>query len=358
MKRSILWLACWLAACSQSGHEPPQGETSAKPESPATLETVLVETKLLSATLPLSGELTPYESVALFPRVQGFIEQIAVDRGSVVKAGQILGRLSAPELLSQRAEADSKARGDESTFQRLRAAAATPGAVSKHEIELAESAARASQSRVRSLHALEEYLVVKAPFDGVVTERNVHPGALVGPPTGANAVPMLRIEQVERLRLNVAVAESYVGSIKEGTIVEFTVRAWPGEQFRGSVQRVARSLDTRTRTMPVELDVENSAGKLASGMFVEVKWPVRRTSPSLFVPSTAVVRTTERNFVSRVKDEMLEQVPVQLGAAMGDRIEVFGALQAGEFVLKRGREELPTGARVQTKPAAATPGGK
>src|SRR5262245_34474643 len=158
MKRLIPWLACWLAACSQSGPQAAQGETAPKKEVPAALETVPIESKLLSTTVPLSGELTPYESVALFPRVQGFIEQISVDRGSAVKTGQILGRLSAPELTSQRAEAESKARADESTFQRLRAAAATPGAVSKHEIELAEAAARASQSRVRALHSLEEYL--------------------------------------------------------------------------------------------------------------------------------------------------------------------------------------------------------
>ncbi len=358
MKCPILGLTCWLAACSPSGPQAPPLEAAAKKESATALETVPIEAKLLSTTVPLSGELTPFESVALFPRVQGFIEQLSVDRGSPVKAGQILGRLSAPELLSQRAEAESKARADESTFQRLRAAAATPGAVSKHELEQAETAARASQSRLRALHTLEEYLVLKAPFDGVVTERSVHPGALVGPPAGGSAVPVLRIEQVARLRLNVAVPESYVGSIKESALVEFTVRAWPGEAFRGSVQRVARSLDPRTRTMPVELDVDNGAGKLAAGMFVAVKWPVRRADPSLFVPITAVVRTTERTFVSRVKDEALEQVPVQLGATMGERLEIFGALQAGVPVLKRGREELLTGTRVQTKPAAAVAGGK
>lgn len=356
MKRSSLWLTCWLAACSQSGHEAPQGAAAMKREGPAALETVAVEAQRLSTTVQLSGELTPYESVALFPRVQGFLEQIRVDRGSIVKSGQILGRLSAPELLSQRAEAEAKAHADESTLQRLRATAATPGAVSKHEIELAEAAAHASQSRVHALAALEAYLVLKAPFDGVVTERNVHPGALIGPPAGTNAVPMLRIEQAARLRLNVAVPEAYIGSVQEGIVVEFTVLAWPGALFSGNVQRVARSFTPSTRTMPVELDVENSAGKLASGMFVEVKWPVRRESPSLFVPNTAVVRTTERTFVSRVKDETLEQVPVQLGAAMGDRLEVFGALQAGERILKRGREELPTGVRVQTQPTAGAKG--
>lgn len=360
MRRSKWGQAClsWmLLACSHPAEEPAQRPSAAKSES-AALETVVVEAAALATTVPLQGELTPYESVALFPRVQGFVEQLGVDRGSVVKAGQLLGRLSAPELLSQRAEAESKAHADESTFQRLRLAAATPGAVSKHELELAEAAARASQSRVQALHSLEDYLLLKAPFDGVVTERNVHPGALVGPPTSPSALPMLRIEQVARLRLSVAVPESYIGALKEGLPAEFTVRAWPGEHFRASVQRIAHSLDARTRTMAVELDVENSSGKLASGMFAEVSWPVRRTAPSLFVPGSAVARTTERMFVSRVKDEVLEQVPVQLGAAMGERVEVFGSLQAGDVVLKRGREELSTGARIKTRPAAAAAGAR
>jgi RND family efflux transporter MFP subunit len=358
MKRNVVLLAglAWLlGGCSPS--EPPAsgGAGAGKSEGSPALETVVVQAQMLSTTVPLSGELTPYESVALFPRVQGFVEQIAVDRGSRVKAGQFLARLSAPELLSQRAEAASKAHADRSTYERLRAASATPGAVSKHEIELAEAAAKAGESRVRALETLAEYLLVKAPFDGTVTERNVHPGALVGPPTGANAVPMLRIEQTTRLRLSVAVPESYLGSVTEGVSAEFSVRAWPGERFRAGVQRIAHTLDPHTRTMPVELDVDNSAGKLAAGMFVEVYWPVRRTTQSLFVPATAVVRTTERTSVSRVADGVLEQVPVQLGATMGDRTEVFGTLRAGDIVLKRGREELATGTRVKTRPEAKAP---
>jgi len=350
-------LVALAASCAQSTHEPPAGpepgavKSPARADSPAVLETVVVTAQLLATTVPLPGELSAFAAVALFPRVPGFVEELAVDRGSAVKAGQVLGRLSAPELLPQRAEADSRAHADESTFQRLRAAAATPGAVSKHELELAEGAARASQSHVRALRAMEEFLILKAPFDGVVTERNVHPGALVGPPTGSSAVPMLRIEQVAKLRLSVAVPESYIGAVKEGVSAEFTVRAWPGQRFAARVQRIARSLDPRTRTMQIELDVDNSQGQLAAGMFAEVLWPVRRLAPSLFVPATAVARTTERTFVSLVREERLEQVPVQLGATMGDRIEIFGALQAGDTVLGRGREELPTGASVKTRPA-------
>lgn len=200
-----------------------------------------------------------------------------------------------------------------------------------------------------SLKTLESYLVVRAPFDGVITERNVHPGALVGPPTGTAVIPMLRIEQVNRLRLTVAVPENDVGAIAEGASAEFSVQAWPGKPFSGTVKRVSHAVDPKTRTMPVELDVTNSDGKLASGMYAEVKWPVVRSAPSLLVPATAVAQTTERTFVDRVREGVVEQVQVRRGAPVGERVEIIGQLSPGDLVLKRASEELPGGSHVTIK---------
>jgi RND family efflux transporter MFP subunit len=311
---------------------------------------------MLNLSVSLPGELTPYEAVAIYPRVTGFVEALQVDRGSLVRKGAFLARLSAPELSAQRAEAQSKSAGEDSTLERLRAASSTPGVVAGHDIELAEAAANADKARVSSLKALEGYLVIRAPFDGVITERNVHPGALVGPPAGAGAVPMLRIEQVARMRLTVAVPENDVGAIADGAPAEFTVQAWPGKRFSGTVRRVSHAIDQKTRTMPVELDVDNKDGKLASGMYAEVKWPIRRSGPSLLVPATAVAQTTEKTFVDRVKDGTLEQVPVRRGAAVGDRLEIIGGLAPGDVVLKRGSEELQNGARVSPKKSTADGG--
>ncbi|HEX9103555.1 MAG TPA: efflux RND transporter periplasmic adaptor subunit, partial [Polyangia bacterium] len=242
--------------------------------------------------------------------------------------------------------------------ERLRAASDTPGAVAKHDLEIAEAAVKADEARVESLKTLESYLHVRAPFDGVITERNVHPGALVGPPAGANATPMLRMESVGHLRLTVAVPETDVGSIAEGAKAEFSVRTWPGQRFGGVIKRVSHAIDAKTRTMPVELDVENGSNKLAPGMFADVYWPIRRDAPSLFVPPSAIVQTTERTYVDRVRDGILEQVTVQRGAALKDRVELFGALQAGDTILKRGSEELKDGSRVKTKPYVPDPGAK
>jgi RND family efflux transporter MFP subunit len=161
---------------------------------------------------------------------------------------------------------------------------------------------------------------------------------------------MLRVEQVTTLRLVVAVPEAEVGGVAEGGDASFTVRAWPGQPRKGTVRRVAHAVDTRTRTMAIELDIDNGDGRLASGMFADVRWPVRRMGPSLLVPASAVAQTTEKTFVDRVRDGVIEQMVVQRGSSDGDLVEVLGKLAPDDQVLRRASEELRTGARVTTRP--------
>lgn len=334
-----------------SGGGPAASSTPAVP----TIEVVKVIAKPLDTLTHLEGELAAYENVAMHARANGFVSKVLVDRGSHVKKGQVLLTLVAPELNAQRAEAQAKLVGDKSTHERLSAASQTPGAVAGQEVELAGAALEADKARLDALRALEEYLTVTAPFDGVITERNVHPGALVGPQTGTGTAPMLRIELVRDLRLTVAVPEALAGAIAEGVAAAFSVRAFPGVQFNGTIKRVSHSVDTRTRSMAVELDVDNADGRLAPGMFADVSWPVKRTSASLFVPPAAIVQSTERSFVARVREGVVEQVPVQRGATQGDLVEVVGALQEGDTLARRGTEELRGGARVIAKPASSSP---
>jgi RND family efflux transporter MFP subunit len=316
------------------------------------VEVVAVVAKPLDATLKLPAEVSPDESVAIYPRVSGFLDEIPVDRGSPIKKGQLLARLSAPELASQRAEVESKVAAAKSTYDRLKSASATPGAIAGHDLEVAEAALNAEKSRVDSLRALEGYLYVRAPFDGVVTERNVHPGALVGPPSGPNVPPMLRVEKIDHLRVTVAVPEADVGAVAVGTPASFTVSTYPGQKFTGKVARIAHEIDPKTRTMAVELDYDNTGAKpLLPGAYAEVLWPVHRDAPSLFVPPSAIATTTERTFVDRVRDGKIEQVTVGRGVQMGDVVEVFGELTAGDQVLKRGSEVLTPGTSVVVQPA-------
>ena len=162
-------------------------------------------------------------------------------------------------------------------------------------------------------------------------------------------MPMLRVEKAARLRLVVPVPEKYATGINVGSKVDFSVPAFPSQTFAGTIARVAHAVDVKTRTMPVELDVNNSDGRLSSGMFPEVLWPVRRTESTLFVPVSAVARTTEATFVIRVREGNTEWVNVQTGELDGKSIEVFGGLREGDEVAVRATDELRAGTHVLTK---------
>jgi RND family efflux transporter MFP subunit len=218
------------------------------------------------------------------------------------------------------------------------------------KVRATESSIEAAKAAVKAVEDIQAYLQVTAPFDGVITTRNVHPGALVG--TGANAVPMFQLETLNRLRLVVPVPEAEVGSIPRGSRIAFSVPAYPAETFYGTVSRVAHSMDAKTRSMPVELDVSNPSGRLAAGMYPSVKWPSHGNRKALLVPVTSVVTTSERMFVIRVKDGQAEWVDVKRGPAQGDLVEVIGPLAEGDTVLRRGTDEIRPGAHVTIRLAA------
>jgi membrane fusion protein (multidrug efflux system) len=191
------------------------------------------------------------------------------------------------------------------------------------------------------------YLRITAPFDGIVTDRLVHPGALVGP--GADPV-MLVIQEVAHLRLVVPVPEEDSGGIVRGAQVQFHVPAYPERTYSGVVARIAHSLDQKTRTMAVELDVVNRDSSLSPGMYPSVKWPVRRSRPSLMVPKTSVVSTTERTFVIRNRDGRAEWVNVTKGASDGDLIEISGDVKPGDMVVRRTNDEIREGTPLSKRP--------
>jgi membrane fusion protein (multidrug efflux system) len=333
----------------------PEAPTAALPPpqvGPPTVPLTAVVSQTLSKPMRLPGELLPRRDVAVYARVPGFIEKIEVDRGSIVKQGQLLVQLVAPELAAARLEAEARVASDEATWKRLKEAAATPGVVSKNDIDVAEKLVDAGRQRVKAWVQQEAYLKITAPFDGIVTERNVHEGSLVAP-SGAGSTPMLRIQEVSQLRLVVAVPEAATGSIAGGDEVKFGVPAYPNVLFAGKIARNARALDVKTRTMPVELDVDNQAGKLAPGMFADVHWQMKRSEPTLFVPQSAIVTTTERTFVIRVQLRKTEWVDVRPGVTLSPAaVEVFGALAAGDWVATRGTDELRSGVEVVPKEPA------
>src|SRR5215470_7034080 len=393
---TLMTAAIGLTACSGGQKPQAQAAQGATPAQTPTVTVTTVESRELNRQIRLPGELQAYQDTAIYAKVPGFVEVINVDRGSVVKQGQLLARLRAPELEAQRGEAEARVRAaqaqriealskvsgiqaqrleaeakltaDEATYRRLKSASATPGVVAGNDLEVAQRSVEAGKARIqlwqenekaaqaqvqalgesekalreaaRSTQNIGDYLRITAPFDGVIVERNAHQGSLASP-AGA---PMLRLQQVSRLRLIIYVPEVEIASVKPGAQINFTLPAFPGETFSGVIRRSNRSLDSKTRTMPVELDVANSSGRLAPGMFPEVIWPTRRPRPSLFVPPTAIAVTTERVFVVRIRDGAVEWVDVKRGASMNyqgvDLVEIFGDLGPGDQIAVRGTDEL------------------
>ncbi|HEX6805813.1 MAG TPA: efflux RND transporter periplasmic adaptor subunit [Terriglobales bacterium] len=383
MKRaSTIALCVALGILSSCGKDDAASAKAAPPETAQKVQVTKVIAQKLAMTVHLPGEIEPYEEVAVFPKISGFVKSITVDRGSHVKAGELMTRLEAPELIAQRSEAQSKLQAaqaqlaaaeakvasDQGTYEHLKAAATTPGVVAGNDLLVAEKGLEADRAQLKAqqenvsaaqqaLQAVTEteaYLQIKAPFDGVVTERNVHPGALVGPAgAAAGTLPMLRIETLSRLRVVVPVPETYAAGVPEGTKVEFAVPSFPGKRFSGRIARIAHSVDEKTRTMPVELEASNAQGELSPGTFSDVLWPVRRSYATLFVPTTAVANTLERVFVVRIRDSKPEWVDVKTGATAGKMIEVFGDLHEGDMVAVRGTDELRAGSSVSPQQSSA-----
>jgi membrane fusion protein, multidrug efflux system len=398
----VILIVGWLLLRTRS--QSTVGASDKASQTPTVLVSHVVS-KDVDRQLKLPGELRAYQDVAIYPKVQGFVETINVDRGSVVKRGQLLIRISAPELASrtaeaqarvgvsrdqrlemearvrsvreQKAEAAAKLVSNEGTYRRLKAASATPGVVAENDVDIARQNVEADKARIRALEEnekaaqavvqsqsenekaavssarsvrdIESYLNIRAPFDGTITERNVDKGSLAGSPSGSGSTPMLRIQQVSKLRLVIAVPEADVAGVTNGDRINFAVPAYPGETFSGVVARTSHTLDQKTRTMPVEVDVINGSARLAPGMFPEVVWPARRLQPSLLVPPSTIAVTTERTFVVRIRNGVVEWIDVKRGVSMGDLVEVFGELAENDVVATRGTDELRAGTKVNVK---------
>ena len=320
-----------------------------------------ISEKTLSSSVNLPGELKPFEMVQLYPKINGFVKEVLVDRGSVVKKGQILVRLEAPEMEQQFLSAKSKLAqanaiflSSKDNYDRLLATSQTPGTISARDISAAKtkmdadnSLVESEQSNVKGIEAMINYLTVTAPFDGVISERNIHPGALVGPTIKTDDKAMMTLEQESKLRLVVNVPEIYINQISKSTVINFHVSTLPGKNFQGNISRSSGSLNTKFRSEAVEIDVDNSQNLLKPGMFAEVILPIKRTTPTLVVPKSAIVTSTERKYIIIAKDGKTKWIDVQEGNSRNDSTEVFGNLSRQDKVVLKANDEIKEGIEVR-----------
>lgn len=346
-------IACLFAACS--GGEKPVDLTASNKKTTNKYLLVNVTEKALSSSARLPGQLNAYNEVNLFPKVNGFVKTMHVDRGSIVKKGQLLVTLEAPEMESQLQSANSRylqaqenAVASKEKYQRLKQAAQEPGSVSPLDIDNALSKMKADQalaqselSNVASVKTMQGYLNIYAPFDGMIIQRNVSPGALVAPGKATDQ-PMLILQDNYKLRLVVYIPEDYVDKVDLSQPVKFTFNAMPGQEQTAKISRSANALGSM-RSEAIEIDVANKNSRLKPGMYAEVKIPMLSGAKSLLVPNTAIVRSTEHEYVVAVRDGKAALINIKEGLAGTDATEVFGDLKANDKVIDYPSDEIKQG---------------
>jgi membrane fusion protein, multidrug efflux system len=325
-----------------------------------TYETVTAQSQPISKTLQLNGELIPYQKASIISKVNGYLKKVAVDIGEQVQKGQTLAVIDAPEMNFQIAESNSKTKiamskleATKSNYDRLLTASKTPGAVAPNELDQAKSqmdadlqSYNAAISARNSYSAMGGYLVIKAPFKGIVTTRAVNSGDYV---TNSGNTLLFEVEDVNLLRLQVPVPEAYTASVLEGNQASFKVSSYPGVLFSAKLVRKSGAIASTTRSETWEFEVANHDKKLKAGMFAELQLPLDRSQQGIMLPNSAFVTNQERQFVIRVKDGKAEWVDVKKGFALTDKTEVLGPIEPRDKILKNANEEIKDGSILKTR---------
>jgi len=351
--RFCLILICLFFAACSSNQKPVDLTTQTKQANKYQYGNV--SEKVLSSSAQLPGQLIPFNEVNLFPKVNGFVKQILVDRGSIVKKGQLLVVLEAPEMESQLAAANSQydqakenAEASKEKYERLK----EPGSVSPLDLDNAQAKMKADQamvsaqmSNVQSVQTMNSYLRISAPFDGMIIQRNVSPGALVAPGKTGDQ-PVLVLQDIHKMRLTVSIPEDDVDKVDLSKPVSFVFNAMPGQTQTAKISRSANSLGSLQQEA-IEIDVENKDGQLKPGMYAEVNIPLLSGAKSLLVPNTAIIRSTEHEYIIKDDEGKANLINIKEGLASSDSTEVFGDLKPNDKILIHASDEIKQGDPVQ-----------
>jgi membrane fusion protein (multidrug efflux system) len=355
-----------FSGCSSSDGEGKDGKDVRHTDSaaaPAAVATFALEKGRLATNLFVPGELIAYQQVDLYAKVNSFVKKLYVDIGSEVKDGQLLATMEAPELESQLASAESKMKSQEAVYiaskanyDRVLETSKTPGTISQNDIDQADARQKsdfaqwdAAKAAYKEVVETLKYLEIRAPFDGVISMRNVNPGAYVGPSGKGSELPLFTLQEQKHMRLVVSVPEAYTGYLSEKGTVSFGVKALPNRKFSATVKRLAGALDNHLRSERIEMDVYCKDKTLLPGMVAEVDLPLPATDSSFVVPAGAVVNGTEKVFVIRVGDDhKAGWVMVKLGRSQGGKTEIYSSdLREGDKLIRTGSEEIRDGSVVR-----------
>jgi RND family efflux transporter MFP subunit len=323
----------------------------------------------LSSEIALPGNAQAFTDAPIYSRTSGYLKSWYFDIGAHVKKGQLMATIETPELDQQLqvAQADLKsaqanlnlANTTSSRYQNL----LKTNSVSKQETDVAvsdatakQAAVDASMANVRRLEQLQSFEKVYAPFDGIVTARNTDIGRLIS--AGQNTTPqeLFHLAAIGKIRVYVAVPEAYAAAVKDGGKATLTLDEYPGRTFEGTIARNSNAIDPTTRTLNVEVDVDNPKGELIPGAYVFVHFKVPEHVASLMLPSNTLLFRSEGLRVGVVRDGRVQLVPVKIGKDAGATVEISSGLTTNDAVILDPSDSLASGQEVQIANRVNQPG--
>jgi len=309
----------------------------------------------------LPGNMQAFMDAPIYARTSGYLKKWYVDIGAHVKAGQLLADIETPEVDQQleQARADlttavANLSLSEITAKRYEGLKNTDS-VSKQDVDNAEGDYQAkkamvasAQSNVKRLEELQSFEKIYAPFDGVITARNTDVGHLINSGAGAPATELFHMASTKVLRVYINVPQEYSQSAKPGLAADLTLQEFPGRRFAGKLVRTADSIDLTTRTLLVEVDVNNPSGELLPGAYTEVHLKVPAGAPSFILPVTALIFRSEGMQVAVVDNQNHANLrKVAIGRDYGAEVEVVSGISANDNIIVSPPDSIVSGETVR-----------
>src|ERR1700687_3902740 len=322
-----------------------------------------------SQTLTLPGNIQPFNRAAIFARVNGYVKSWDHDIGSPVKSGQVLATIDAPDLDQQLSQAKATLASVEANEQIATLIAGRNHILLQKQIvaqQLADQSTAdakakkavvdANAANVRQIEAMQSFKTLAAPFDGVVTARNVELGMLIN--SGGSGQPLFEVSDLHRVRIYVQVPQSSSADLTPGLKATFEMPQYPGVQFDATLSHISRAMNPASHSMQVELQADNTEGKFFAGSYCNVHFEIPTDGNLVRIPSTALVTGNQGTQVATLDgNNKVVLKNVQLGRDLGDSVEVRAGLSPSDRIINSPPETLATGDTVRVAAAAPQPPG-
>ena len=372
----LLVLAIVLAYAIVNGlHSRVQAETALNNETQSaavpTVSVVNPKTMGGAEEVVLPGNMQAFIDTPIWARASGYLKAWYTDIGAQVKQGQLLAVIEAPELDQQLQQAREQLNTDQANLKLAQITAERYKAllqqdsIAKQDVDTAVQNALARTSTVKSSEANVERLVetagyekVYAPFDGIITARNIDVGGLVIAGANTPGKELFHVASNNVLRVYVSVPEAYSREARPGVKTYLTLNEFPGRQFDGILVRDTRSIDMSSRTLLVEVDVRNATGELLPGSYVSVHFKFPSVSQAITVPSNTLLFRAEGLQVAAVRDGKTALLPVKIGRDFGDSVEIVHGVSPSDQIIVNPSDSVIPGQPVRVEDANRQTGGK